>query len=340
MDTNSINYFFRDWYERHDDLMSLPLYRMYKIFSGYYTSKQNEVDICFHSIQKNTPHYNIILPVCRAADRTLKQLYHEISKDLDNKCKPFEYICYFFYDKIKNIISRDNYQSFYETLELIKSFHSLPNDCEITNFKIDEQTFNKKGKLYYHSEILYWIKKKSLLANYYIEKYDKYFYDCINDYNEIINGNYCEYVQHYEPVIDQFSNNFEEIKLSLTGTQLKILTQDIKLKRKPSCPQIDMRNTEPESGSLLEQGDLKKMSTGEPRSADNLPMHIPNNEKGKILGTTFGIFTPFGSWLYDKIKIKKNIYLEDKIDDLILNTYQNEDTNAYKEMYNITYQST
>ncbi|SBT02607.1 PIR Superfamily Protein, partial [Plasmodium ovale curtisi] len=297
MATNSIDHFFEKWHERYTGLMSFPLYLMYRTFSTYYSYIPNGVDICSHNIPKSTPHYNIILPVCRAADSTLKQLYPEISKDLDNKCKPFAYISYLSYDKLKSISSSDHFQKLYETLKLIKSVNNLPNECHFTNFKIDEEAFNKKKKIFFHSEILYWMKKKSIFTNSFLEEYNKLFDDCINDYNEIINGDYCEYVEHYEPVLDKFSNNFEETKLSLKGTQLKISTQDIKLKPKPSCAENNMSNIPGESEPLPEQGDLQSLTTDEQFNSDTLPVQIPNNEKGKtigiLLGILFGIFLLF-----------------------------------------------
>ncbi|SBT83740.1 PIR protein [Plasmodium ovale] len=352
MDKNSIDHFFDKWHERYDFLMNLPLYITYSEFSSNYSYIPNGRDFCFHSIRENTPHYGKILPVCHGVESTLKQLYSKISKELDDNCKLFEHISYLFYDKLKNISSSDNFKKLYETLEVVKSLNSLPSECQFTNFTVGEKAFNKKKKIYFNSEILYWIKKKSLYSDFYIEKYDKLFDDCINDYNEIINGDYCEYVEHYEPVLDKFSNNFEETKFSLTGTQLKISTQDIKLKPKPSCAKNDMSNIPGETEPLPEHGDLQSLNTDEQFNSDTLPVQIPNNEKGKtigiLLGILFGIFllfifvykfTPFGLWLYHKIKTHERIDLEDKNDDLIFNTYGNENINSYKEIYNITYQS-
>ncbi|SBS91777.1 PIR Superfamily Protein [Plasmodium ovale curtisi] len=304
MDTNSIDHFFEKWHERYTGLMSFPLYLMYRTFSTYYSYIPNGVDICSHTIPKNTPHYNIILSVCRVPIKLLSQL-------------------------IIYLVSVNS-----------------------QNFTIGEKAFNNKKKIYFNSEILYWIKKKSLYSDFYIEKYNKLFDDCINDYNEIINGDYCEYVEHYEPVLDKFSNNFEETKLSLKGTQLKISTQDIKLKPKPSCAENNMSNIPGESEPLPEQGDLQSLTAEEQFNSDTLPVQIPNNEKGKtigiLLGILFGIFllfifvykfTPFGLWLYHKIKTHERINLDDKNNDLIFNTCGNENMNSYKEIYNITYQS-
>ncbi|SBT55992.1 PIR Superfamily Protein [Plasmodium ovale wallikeri] len=352
MATNSVDHFFENWHERYAGLMSFPLYLMYREFSTYYSYIPNGVDTCYHFIPEYTPHYDKILPVCRGVESALKQLYSEISKELDDNCKPFEYISYFSYDKLKNLSSSDNFQKLYETLEDIKSVNDLPNECHFTNFKIDEEVFNKKRKIFFHAEILYWIKKKSIFTNSFLEEYNKYFNDCIKDYNDVIDNDYCEYVEYYEPVLDKFSNNFEETKISLKGTELKISAQDIKLKPKPSCAAKNMSDIPGESERFPEQGDLQSVTIDEQYSSDILPVQIPHNEKGKtigiLLGILFGIFllfifvykfTPFGLWLYHKIKTHERINLEDENGDFVFNTCENENLNSYKEIYNVTYQS-
>ncbi|SBT73342.1 PIR protein [Plasmodium ovale] len=354
MDTNSIDNFFQDWYKRYNDLMSLPLYIIYYKFSGYYSIMRDEEDLCAHYIQKDIPHSDKIRSVCRSAEGTLKHLNSESYNELYDKCKPFEYISYFVYDKIKNIETRNNFQELYDALDVIKNDYSNGNNCEIKKFNTNENLFNNMKELYFHSEILYWIKLKNK-RNFYFDKeiYKDYLNKCSDFYNQKIKDNYCKEFRHYEKELESFSNNFNQTINILKDNEINITKEEIRLPLKKECPSE-------EQSDGLEELTRKPAQNGKVMGYDTvvsnpgfIPMVSPgantNVKAGIVSGAFVGIsllslffwkFTSLGSRIQHEIwKLKNNHNLKNKTDEIIVDTSEIEDIYSYNNEYNIQYSS-
>ncbi|SBS82060.1 PIR Superfamily Protein [Plasmodium ovale curtisi] len=354
MDTNSIDNFFHNWYERYNDLMSLPLYITYHNFFRHDSIMRGKDDFCAYSIQSDIPYSDKIRSVCRIAEGALKHLDSKSYNELYDKCKPFEYISYFVYDKIKNIETSNNFQELYETLDIIKKDYSNGNNCKIKKFYTDENLFNKIKELYFHSEILYWIKLKNK-KNFYFDKefYEDYLNKCSDFYNKKIKDNYCKEFKYYEKELESFSNNFNEIIKFLEGKEINITKEEIRFPLKEECP------SEEQSTSLEEQA-REPAQNGKEMEYDTsvsnpgfIPMVSPdadtNVNAGIVSGAFAGIsllslffwkFTSLGSRIQHKIwKIKNNHNLKNETDEIIVDTSEIEDMYSYNNEYNIHYSS-
>ncbi|SBS89363.1 PIR Superfamily Protein [Plasmodium ovale curtisi] len=354
MDTNSIDNFFNDWYQRYNELMGLPLYLTYDKFSAYYSITRTGADLCAYYIEKDIHRFDEIHRVCRTVEGILNHLDSDSYKELDDKCKPFEYVSYFLYDKIKNITNGTNLQELYGALDYILFKTIMGKNCDIIRFGNNNDEFDKRKELYFRGEILQWIKLKYETKFKYNHAFCKnYINECSRFYNKNIKDNYCEKFEHYAKELESFTNNFNETLRFLKGKQVNIEKTEIDLPNKSKCPSEG-------HGDRLTSQETNLGNNGQLKAEDSVSFHplsvqldSPNSNTNvtaaSVSGTLIGIsllslffwkFTPLGSRIQHKIwGIKNNHNLENKTNENIIDTYDNEDIYSYNNEYNIQYHS-
>ncbi|SBT01942.1 PIR Superfamily Protein, partial [Plasmodium ovale curtisi] len=330
--------------------MNLPLRMIYRKFSLYYNHKTLGSNICNNYIQDSHPELNTILPQCQKVNSILEKLktltVHEL--DVSKLC---EYLSYFLYDKIKNSISNSNVEELYEILNEIKKSYLNDDKCELKNYKMDIFAFKNKKNLYIYSDILNWIKEKSVFSTFYSSYYNNYLDECVKSYKEAVNANNCKYFQHFKGELECLINNFNDTKKFLKQKGI-IISEDAENIEKYTCPsEADSALTLMVS-TLSEDGKPMQDINGPPDFEAN-SMSIPNNGKGITAGIASSMvtgmflmffflykFTHIPSWLHHKIRrIKEESDLEEKSDEFNLHTSENESMNLYKDEYNLNYNS-
>ncbi|SBS99138.1 PIR Superfamily Protein, partial [Plasmodium ovale curtisi] len=292
--------------------------------------------------------------ICRAVYKTLSELDLEIIKELDNKCKSYEYVSYFLYDKIKNIDTKNNFEDLYRTLDTILIYPVEGKKCDIIIFDLNKDTFDKKKELHFHSEILYWIKLKNESTFYFDEDFCKdYINKCFQFYNEKIKDSDCKEFKHYEGELIKFSNSFNETIKFLKGNGIDIAENEIELPIKTVCPSDEQSTELTERGRNQEYRDQEMGYDSSNSNPGSMSLDFPhantNVNAGIVSGTLFGTlllslffwkFTPLGSRIQHKIwNTKKNYNIENKTDEIILDTSDNEDIYSYNNEYHIQYNS-
>ncbi|SBS82066.1 PIR Superfamily Protein [Plasmodium ovale curtisi] len=353
MTSKFADHILHSWGENYSFLTQLPLYGFYKNFYTYFSYSHSN-GMCDHYIPYTYKHATDILPVCRIIETILKnfsyfeKLYGSVK--IETFCK---YLSYFSYEILKNNSSYINVKELYEILKYSSKNYVLHDNCNITNFEIDKEAFDKKKNIFFHSEILNSIKNKSNFSNYDSSEYNKYFQECANTYKEIISDEDCKYNQYCKEELEIFQKQFNETKKYLKENKIDISEDDIELPEKTKCASQDgsFHLPEQQSQSLGSSQDL--FSNGEQHRGQNLLRDNSNQNTGINSGVSLGImggiiplslifykYTPFGPWLHSKIaRGKKKIDLEEKINQIYLDTSENENINSYNDMYNIQYNS-
>ncbi|SBT55408.1 PIR Superfamily Protein [Plasmodium ovale wallikeri] len=343
--------FFNGWQKKYPPFMNLPLRMIYHKFSLYYNHVTVGSSLCNNYIEDSHPERNIILPLCHKANSVLKRLKTLTARELDIT-KLCEYLSYFLYDKIKNSTSNSNVEEFYQILNQIKKSYDLNDDkCELKNYKMDMLVFKNKKNLYIYSDILNWIKKKSVFNTFYSSYYNNYLDECVKSYKEAANANNCKYFQHFKGELECFLNNFNDTKnfLKQKGITISEAAENIE---KYTCPSEADSAFTPKVFTGSEDGTPVQDINGPP-DVEVHSMSTPNNGKGITAGIASSMitgmsliffflykFTHIPSWLHHKIRrIKKESDLEGKSDEFILHTSENESMNLYKDEYNLNYNS-
>ncbi|SBS94530.1 PIR Superfamily Protein [Plasmodium ovale curtisi] len=337
---------------RFDLLMKIPLYSIYKDFNMYYSHYSSSNKIVINELVLYSQCTKEFIPGCKTIINALKNLKYNLAKyDLFDTNKHCEYLSYLLYDKFKKI-TEINFEQLYEEINYNMPIYDL-NDktCHIKKFDNYKGNFDNKKYLYFHSEMLHWIK----------EKYEKHFkheqdfcIKCIQDsakfYNEKIKNKYCEEKESYEIELRSFIENFNETKEFLERNGMQITPSITELPTVPSCPA--------EKSTIALDTGRHSHSLGEPENNPVLgdsvpeipPMGNPNNgadtTAGIVLGTFSGIsllyfffhkFTPFGSLISQKLgSTTKYFNLGEKSEELNLDAY-NDDTNLFNNEYHIQY---
>ncbi|SBS91775.1 PIR protein [Plasmodium ovale] len=344
------------WNEQYKSLMRLPLFRIYITFTKFYTFKRNVSNICSTYIAEESSSYsNNMQDVCQAFNKMIENRNNMVNQansvSINEYCV---YLSYFLYDKIKNSFSSSNVQKFYEALNDTKAQYDLNDDkCTILKFNINEECFNKKKELFFRSDILLWIEKE--YNNLFVGNYDffnQYIPECANFYNGIILGDFCKNRTLYEPELKKFYDAFNKTKDFLKGKGVTSV-DNITLIEKPECLSEVGNSILSEKELLVPKADHQMVDISDQLSDSFVPKNSSNigthTSEGIILGITFGTFllflsfykfTPFGTWLHDKIRKKKKKYnLADKNSELLLDGSDNEDIKLYSELYPIRYNS-
>lgn len=245
--------------------------------------------MCDHYIPYTYKHATDILPVCRIIETILKnfsyfkKLYDSVK--IETFCK---YLSYFSYEILKNNRSYTNVNELYEILNDASGSYGLYN-CNIKNFEIDKEAFDKKKNIFFHSEILHSIKNKSNFSNYDSSEYNEYFQESAKTYAEITNDEECKYFQYCKNELENFYKNFKETKECLKENEINISEDGIELPEKTKCAIQDVSIHLPEqrSQSLGSSQDL--FSNGEQHRRQNLLRDNSNKNTGINSGVSLGI---------------------------------------------------
>ncbi|SBT83369.1 PIR protein [Plasmodium ovale] len=342
------------WEKKYNFLSKLPLFGLYKNFYTYFSHSHYANGMCDHYIPDTFEHATDILPVCRVIETILKNFNYLInlydSVNIETFCK---YLSYFSYEILKNNRSYTNVKELYEILKYSTETYILNGNCNITNFEIDKEAFDKKKNIFFHSEILHWIKNKHEFSSNYSSEYNQYFQECAKKYKEIISDEDCKYNQYCKEELENFQKHFNETKKYLKENEIDISEDDIELPEKTKCASQDMSILIPEQRSQSLHSSQDVYSNGGQHRGQNLLRDNSNQNTGINSGVSLGImggiiplslifykYTPFGPWLHSKIaRRKKKIHLEEKINQIYLDTSENENINSYNDMYNIQYNS-
>ncbi|SBT83665.1 PIR protein [Plasmodium ovale] len=326
-----------NWDEKYPSLMNLPLNRIYRKFNEYFSYRIYDRNICNNSISEWSPHEDLLLSICHNVNNILITSKSMVTMyPLVNVNKYCTYLSYFLYDHINHSNINSNINVLYEALNNVKKFYGLNDDCNIINFNINKEQFDRKKELFFHGEILNWIKHESKkFDNFYSELFTKYFNECIDSYKKIINDKYCQYIQHYKDELSIILKNFKETKNILEANNIIISSEDISLIAKPTC-------SSEEGGEELAPEQVLLPGTNHETLSTIVFPDTENVKMGSEADTSVnaGIFTPLGSRIQHKIWNTKNNYnIENETDEIILDTSDNEDIYSYNNEYHIQYNS-
>ncbi|SBT83707.1 PIR protein [Plasmodium ovale] len=341
--------------DNYPSLMNLPIKRIYRKFNEYYSYEKYVNTPCNSFLEEFFPHKDDVISVCLKIDQILKKSNTDIiyykTFTINKYCK---YLSYFLYDKIMNSNKYNNIHVLYDTLNKIKKIYGLNDNCNIINFSIDKEQFDKKKALYLHGEILNWIKDNSATYDSSDSQiFSKYFSECVNTYSRIAQNNYCKEFKNYEEELDHFLRNFKEAKNILEEKKIIISGENIKILEKPTCTSEDgsvppahetdvVPHTDDGIPSIAISSDVQTDQMESTDAGTDITSGLVfSSLAGMILFSfIFYKFTPFGTWLHRKIgSINKNFNLDVKNNEFIEDTFDNENINIYDDTYHMKYHS-
>ncbi|SBT83703.1 PIR protein [Plasmodium ovale] len=354
MSTRTTDPILHELEKKYPILIRLPLFRIYNKFYSY-SIRPAVNSICSSYIKKGYENLSHTLSTCEKIEKIIVYTKSIVPNfPLINIDKYCEHLSYFIYEKIKNITTKNNYEDLYKALNEAKVRYILNHDnCNITNFKNNEEEYNKKKELFFRGEILQWIKKNyEEMFSGNETFFNNYFQDCVNFYNENIKNEYCKLAKLYDNEIKSFLNNFKETKQFLEDKRENITIDDISLPSESTCvpePEIELEERKP--GSLASGSSM--ISSSGHSNDETTPIGSPNSDKDKTLEILLSVaaalflvfpilykFTPFGTWLHNRIEMNKGKFdPEEKNEELNIDNFENENIISYGDMYNINYHS-
>ncbi|SBT85017.1 PIR protein [Plasmodium ovale] len=278
--------------------------------------------LCDSLIDKKKDKFSDINTICKTADVLLKSLKSTSSgSDLNDVPKSCEYLKYWLNDRTKHINRPcDNVENLYTTLNMFINTLSLSKECpNISDFVVDRNKFNTKKELYFHTENLYWIKNK--FSTVHVEDksiYNRYIGECCKFYSKTINDKYCNNEAWCTLELINFREQFNETRTFLSENGIPISVDKINLIDNPICPSEngDVRASIRSPGYDSVMGDLPSDVDFDTESDDNSSTKIGTVIVFPVIATIMGIllillflykFTPFGPWLYRRIRERSKI---------------------------------
>ncbi|SBS92461.1 PIR Superfamily Protein [Plasmodium ovale curtisi] len=353
MSTKTTDPILQELDKKYPILSGLPLFRIYNNFDTYSMRRARD-SICKNHINNSFSHSDVILSICES----IEQIFINSKSIVDrfphvNFNKYCEYLSFYIYEKIKNITTENNYEEFYKALNEANITYILNHDnCNITNFKNNEEGYNKKKELFFRSEILHWIKIKYDNTFSGDESFcNIYFKDCAKFYNENIKNEYCKLAKLHDNEIKSFLTNFRETKKFLGDQSINISIDETHLPSESTCPPETEIELELKPGILA--SDESMISPAGHSNAETTPIGSPNSDTDKtleiLISAASGLvlvfpilykFTPFGTWLHNRLRTNKGkIDLEAKSEEFNIDNFENEDITSYSDIYNINYYS-
>ncbi|SBT51494.1 PIR Superfamily Protein [Plasmodium ovale wallikeri] len=323
-----------------NELMNkLPLNNFYTILdkeADYDTSIQN---MCTGYVDNKSPNIDTRREFCYKLVYKLKNFDGIKSQcsNIENE-KYCDYINYWLGDQIKN----HNYQTtdinLIENLFDVLSAGFIDTKCSSKRDKIGKDKFPKMKEFFDYTENLNGIDKlentlNTLNGGYYCT----YILNAVKSYNKIIEKELCmdTSCEYYEE-LENFKNKFIELQDSLG----KKWASDMD---KP-CIQIS-KGTYHESCKTFKHtyGDFQRASTNNQHTGDSnsmIKIVTPMCVLSGLFFLSFILykFTPFGSWVDQRISRKKKIWdnTEEEIYQLE-NPSFNDNEHSYKKRHNIVY---
>ncbi|SBS80903.1 PIR Superfamily Protein [Plasmodium ovale curtisi] len=305
---------------RHPFLKELPLCKIYKSFESY-NKMVKPYSLCDSLIDKRKDKFSDINTICKTADVLLESLKSTSSgSDLNDVPKSCEYLKYWINDRTKHINRPcDNVENLYTTLNMFINTLSLSKECpNISDFVVDRNKFNTKKELYFHTENLYWIKNK--FSTVHVEDksiYNIYIGECCKFYSKTINDKYCNNEPLCTIELIKFREMFNETRTFLLDNGISISVDEINAFNNPSCP------SEHDAVKIYSGSARYSTVMGDSHSGDDYDDESDDNSSEidtviffPIIATIMGIllillflykFTPFGPWLYRRIRERSKI---------------------------------
>ncbi|SCA60831.1 Plasmodium vivax Vir protein, putative [Plasmodium vivax] len=151
--------------------------------------------------------------------------------------KECKYLNYWIYYIIMNSSECNNISLLYKRLNEVKlPYIPKGHSCDIEYFDITKENFHKKKELFFHAEILHWIKDEYKLIND-SEKdlYNKYLEECFNIYKRIICNNNSQKREDYEVELSKFRENYNGAITSLKQKHISISKEIKQLENESMC---------------------------------------------------------------------------------------------------------
>ncbi|SBT83444.1 PIR protein [Plasmodium ovale] len=348
--------FFQNWDTKYPLLIHSGLYRLYELFSSNYYDTDSSIYACNNYLDKHVSEQNNLRIVCLKAERALKNLNSNINAyGLDNIDKGCEYIRYFLHERIRKISNyKHNIQNLYTALDAIKTMNNINNsNCNLEHSEIENEEFVKKKELFFHREILDWIKKKYETIYIHNFSYEKYLHDCTTIYREIVGNNNCKKFESYKQELKDFKVTFEDTKNFLLPRNEITSTNDLELSEIPTCPSIPADTKLENAGDGLHTAQTMDhgVTHSEDRDSSTDDPSTDNGITGGIVSSiTFGMiflffisykFTPFGQKLHQLKGIPKKFFnkAEDESHELSLERGDSDYIELNNDMYNMQYHS-
>ncbi|KMZ77133.1 hypothetical protein PVIIG_05343 [Plasmodium vivax India VII] len=245
-----------DFFEKlENEYAFLRIYPLGKLYSSFLLN--NNADSSFDPECKDLLKKDSacdLRSICISAAKLLLGLKVKFDQNpVPSFAKECEYLNYWIYHIMKNYSQCDNIELFYERLNGIKSpFIPKGHSCDIQDFKIGTEVFHLKKALFFHAEILDWIKTGYEDINQREEiLYNKYLNECLNIYNGIICNIISEKKENYDELLEKFRINFNDAITFLEQKGISIWHTIKPLENERLCPNKLQRNR---AGSELPAG--------------------------------------------------------------------------------------
>ncbi|KMZ82299.1 hypothetical protein PVIIG_05740 [Plasmodium vivax India VII] len=141
-------------------LWSFPFSELYELFILSENTENTFKEHC-DDLSKSDSTCNLRY-ICTSVATLLLRLKDKFEKKpVSSFAKECEYLNYWIYYIIKDSLKCDNISKFYQRLNGIKQgLTPTGQTCSIQNFNIDKEEFLQKKTLFFHTEILHWIKNE------------------------------------------------------------------------------------------------------------------------------------------------------------------------------------
>ncbi|KMZ96106.1 hypothetical protein PVNG_05874 [Plasmodium vivax North Korean] len=307
--------FFEELEDKYPFLWGFPLSNIYELFILSAKTEKSFQAHC-NDLSKSDSTCDL-RHICTSVATLLLRLKDKFEQGervstFDKQC---EYLNYWIYYNIKDSLECNNISKFYERIKGIKpSLTPSGHTCDIHDFKIAKEEFLTKKTLFFHSEILDWIKTGYIVNDQEKDDYNKYLEEIFNIYKEIICKADSMLKENCSKELTKFREIFNETLDSLKRKNISITQADIPLQNELLCPTKSLRNQGefsqagselPGTPDLVSAASLTDQSTSDQNFNRNLPEEARPNKGGTIASSLAG--SCFFLGMMYKVK-KKNIF--------------------------------
>ncbi|KMZ89662.1 hypothetical protein PVMG_06243 [Plasmodium vivax Mauritania I] len=181
--------FFEKLDEKYHFLWNFSLGSVYSSFILSQHGEDSFNDVCKVLSQTTYNSKCDFSSICKTVGTLLLQLSdNSVKETKSNFSKECDYLNYWIYYIIKDSLDCENISSFYKLVDGIKQgLTPTGQTCSIQNFNIDKEEFLQKKTLFFHTEILHWIKNEyNGINNSDRAEYNQYLGEAYNFYKGII----------------------------------------------------------------------------------------------------------------------------------------------------------
>ncbi|SCA81851.1 Plasmodium vivax Vir protein, putative [Plasmodium vivax] len=322
--------------DKYDFVYDLPSCGFYSSLKVDNTHRSSPNQYC-KSIQEGKHPDNCNLQsICINMENTLSQFgYEQCIKFLRNNNKCCDYLNYFIYSYIKSNDPCEDLDNLYAQLNKAKNvYFKSYSSCNIKKFDLNKEDFKKKKELYFHGDILYWIKEPDVFIKIdKTESFDKYLKKCYDIYTNIVQNYDCKSDKAFGSDLRVFRENFNTAMDYLKSKDIYISTYELKAPERSECA-LDNQTRE---------GDDMDTDTQDATLNTRNIIRISTGITGGMSLLLFSLykFTPFRYWLRrGSLRNKISQYnAEEKNHELFLNHSGYEHSNPNEIAYNVGYSS-